>query len=329
MRLAGMRATDILRELDPETLLPTALGISPDISHVEMASGDTPIRYLNEAANSIARGEARIYLVAGGEAVRTSSRRKRASDRAVAPSGRPHRLGDPPSLRPYPSSGYLSALRERHPRRLGPGLIEGQAETGLIWSLMSKVAAESEGSWIKSAKTPQEIIEPSVDNRPITFPYNKLMVANSSVNQGAAFIVCSLATARAHGIPEERLVYVWAGASAHESEDPLERVAWNRAPDGMRVTLERVLQVNRIDASDLDYVELYSCFPCVPKMSRRLLGWPAEKPATVHGGLTFGGGPVGNYMSHAVAAMAQALRGEVATGFFMAMAATAPTTTPS
>ena len=297
------------RELDPETLLPTALGISPDISHVEMASGDTPIRSLNEAANSIARGEARICLVAGGEAVRTSSRRKRAS----GPGGgtfqaasnaseirRRYGLIHPVDIYPL----YENATRPAW----GQGLIEGQAETGLIWSLMSKVAAESEGSWIKSAKTPQEIIEPSVDNRPIAFPYNKLMVANSSVNQGAAFIVCSLATARAHGIPEERLVYVWAGASAHESEDPLERVAWNRAPDGMRVTLERVLQVNSIDASDLDYVELYSCFPCVPKMSRRLLGWPAEKPATVHGGLTFGGGPIGNYMSHAVAAMAQALR---------------------
>jgi acetyl-CoA C-acetyltransferase len=60
--------------------------------------------------------------------------------------------------------------------------------------------------------------------------------------------------------------------------------------------------------TDLDHVELYSCFPCVPKMARRVLGWPVDRPATVFGGLTFGGGPIGNYMSHAVVSMVQKLR---------------------
>jgi acetyl-CoA C-acetyltransferase len=46
----------------------------------------------------------------------------------------------------------------------------------------------------------------------------------------------------------------------------------------------------------------------VPKLARRAIGWPLDKPISVFGGLTFGGGPVGNYMSHAIAAMAQALR---------------------
>ena len=299
------------RALNPETLLPKALGISPHIDHVEIPSGDTPIRHLNEAANLIARREARICLIAGGEAVRTSSRRNQTSGpgggtfqaaRTASEIRRRYGLIHPVDIYPL----YENATRAAWDQTLA----EGQAETGLIWSLMSKVAAESEGAWITSAKTPAEIVEPSVENRLIAFPYNKLMVANSSVNQGAAFIVCSLATARAQGVPDDRLVYVWAGASAHESEEPLERVAWNRAPDGMRVALERVLQVNGINAGDLSYVELYSCFPCVPKMSRRVLGWPAEKPATVHGGLTFGGGPIGNYMSHAVVAMVQALRRE-------------------
>jgi acetyl-CoA C-acetyltransferase len=60
--------------------------------------------------------------------------------------------------------------------------------------------------------------------------------------------------------------------------------------------------------ADLDLVELYSCFPCVPKMARRVIDWPVERAASVFGGLTFGGGPVGNYMSHAVVSMVLALR---------------------
>src|SRR5690606_34930305 len=59
----------------------------------------------------------------------------------------------------------------------------------------------------------------------------------------------------------------------------------------------------------LDCAELYSCFPCVPKLARRVIDWPLDQPMSVFGGLTFGGGPVGNYMSHAVAAMTERLRG--------------------
>jgi acetyl-CoA C-acetyltransferase len=43
-------------------------------------------------------------------------------------------------------------------------------------------------------------------------------------------------------------------------------------------------------------------------MARRVLEWTADKPVTVHGGLTFGGGPIGNYMGHAIAAMVRRLR---------------------
>jgi acetyl-CoA C-acetyltransferase len=76
----------------------------------------------------------------------------------------------------------------------------------------------------------------------------------------------------------------------------------------MAVSIRRTLELNRMNSADFDYVELYSCFPCVPKMARRVLGWPIEKPATVFGGLTFGGGPIGNYMSHAVVSMVLKLR---------------------
>ena len=76
----------------------------------------------------------------------------------------------------------------------------------------------------------------------------------------------------------------------------------------MEVSLRRALELNGLGTADFDFVELYSCFPCVPKMARRLLDMPAERPLTVHGGLTFGGGPIGNYMTHATAAMVRNLR---------------------
>lgn len=76
----------------------------------------------------------------------------------------------------------------------------------------------------------------------------------------------------------------------------------------MKVVLHKVMELNSLQPLDLDHVELYSCFPVVPKLARRELGLPASRSLTVHGGLTFGGGPIGNYMLHATAAMVRKLR---------------------
>jgi acetyl-CoA C-acetyltransferase len=133
------------------------------------------------------------------------------------------------------------------------------------------------------------------------------MVANSSVNQGAGFIVTSLAEARARGIADDKMIFVGRGAAAHEPVDVLGRAGFVESPS-MAVSLRQALALNELSTADLDHVELYSCFPCVPKMARRVIGWPLHQPATVFGGLTFGGGPVGNYMSHAVVSMVLGLR---------------------
>jgi acetyl-CoA C-acetyltransferase len=133
------------------------------------------------------------------------------------------------------------------------------------------------------------------------------MVANSSVNQGAGFIVTSLTEARARGISDDRLIFVGRGAAAHEPVDLMARANYAESPS-MIVSIRKALHLNALVTADLDQVELYSCFPCVPKMARRVIGWPVERAASVFGGLTFGGGPIGNYMSHAVVSMVLVLR---------------------
>jgi acetyl-CoA C-acetyltransferase len=78
------------------------------------------------------------------------------------------------------------------------------------------------------------------------------------------------------------------------------------------------MELNEVTVADLDFVELYSCFPCVPKMARRTLGWGLDFPLSVVGGLTFGGGPIANYMSHAVVQMMHRLRDYGLYGFLFA-----------
>jgi acetyl-CoA C-acetyltransferase len=291
------------------------LGCAPRFcEQTKLASGDSPILLLNEAANRIGAGEIRIAAVGGGEALRTAAQRAAAATggalhdqnatRAASTLRSPNfrqRYGLTAPVDVYPL--YENAGRAAY----GQSLREAQAESAAIWSLFSDVAAGNPGAWIRKPRSAEDIATPTADNRPIAFPYTKLMVANSSVNQGAGFIVASLAEARRRGVPEDRLIYVGWGAAAHEPDDPLGRDRYDRSPS-MAVSIRRALDLNGVGVEDIDHVELYSCFPCVPKMARRVLGWPIDKPATVFGGLTFGGGPIGNYMSHAVVSMVDRLR---------------------
>lgn len=301
---------------DVSAPLAERLGASPRFCYKSAyGSGDSPLLLLNEAANRIGAGEIKVAAVVGGEALRTAARRAAASApggaassenavRAVSvrrgPSYR-HRYGLIAPVDVYPL--YENAGRAAYAQTLA----QGQEESAQIWSRFSAVAAQNPGAWLRRQVSADEIKTVSAANRPIAFPYLKLMVANSSVNQGAGFLVTSVAAARARGIGDDKMTFVGRGAAAHEPVDVLARAGFVESPS-MAVSLRQALALNDLSTADLDLVELYSCFPCVPKMARRVIGWPLHQPATVFGGLTFGGGPVGNYMSHAVVSMVLALR---------------------
>ena len=302
-----------------------ALGIDPaHRMQTAMPNGDSPLLLLHEAANRIARGEATICAVVGGEALRTAGRL--AAKRPRPTGDKPNALRDASHRKRvgYAQSHGLVVPTDVYPlyenacrAAYGQTLAEGQAESGAIWSLMSEVAAGNDSAWLSEAREAEEIVEPSVDNRLIAFPYTKLQVANASVNQGAGFLVTSLAEATARGVPGNRIVHIGYGAAAQESNDFLARNGFDASPS-LATVIERTMELNGLTAERLDHVELYSCFPCIPKMARRVLDWPIDRPATVFGGLTFGGGPIGNYMSHVVAEMVLRLRGTDGIGLLYA-----------
>lgn len=294
-----------------------ALDIAPTYAReTPSPTGDSPVLLINEAANAIGAGTAQIALIVGAEALRTAGMRKKeaASAGEAAPQKQgPYPKRTPVTREPRHAVGMMTPtdvypLFENAARAAwGQTLAEAQAESGAIWSGMSDVAARTQSAWIRKEMAADDIVTPGPDNRPIAFPYTKFQVANAAVNQGAAVIVTSLAVAQAAGIADERIVYVGKGAAAHEAEDPLMRPDFASSAS-MAISLTKALEFNALGIDQIDHLELYSCFPIVPKMARRVLGVPADRPMTVFGGLTFGGGPIGNYMTHAAACMVEALR---------------------
>ncbi len=284
--------------------------------------GETPVRFLHEAARRIARGEVAVAALCSGEAEHSAGAARRAGLD-------PARDATPPWTVPDPAWTNPRARDYLHPQALRHGLSQpvvvyplyeialqaawgqtprrGRDESAALWAGMSRVAAENPHGWLRRSFAPDEIATPTPANRPIAWPYTKLMVANPVVNQAAALIVTSLGLARAAGIPEHRLVPIGPGAAASEPRDWLSRDRFDHAP-AQDAVLEATLRRAGLAASDLTAIELYSCFPCVPKMARRRLGLPADAVSTVAGGLTFFGAPLNGYMAHAACAMVRRLR---------------------
>jgi len=305
------------RYRDPEQLLAHRLGITPKHAYYGPVGGESPIRYLHEAAQRIARGECSVAAVCGAEAQSSATKAERAGvslpwtpfAHDVAEPKRGAAFQKPMAVklgvfRPVSVYPFYEAATSAH---WGQTPREAMAESGALWSAYSNVAAQNPNAWLKRRFTPAEITTPSPDNRLIAWPYTKLMVANPTVNMGGAVLMTSLAKARDAGIAEERLVHIWGGASAEEPRDYLERDSFveSHAQDAV---LKAVMNVAGGGGTAFDAIELYSCFPCVPKMARRTLGLGADMQPTVTGGLTFFGAPLNTYMTHAACAMVRKLR---------------------
>jgi acetyl-CoA C-acetyltransferase len=65
---------------------------------------------------------------------------------------------------------------------------------------------------------------------------------------------------------------------------------------------------------DVDLVDVYSCFPIVPKLAALHLGLDRDAVLSVAGGHSSFGGPLNTYSLHAIATMAERLRAGAASG---------------
>jgi hypothetical protein len=290
------------------------LGINPARAEYSIVGGETPTTRIHEAALRIMNGNSMVAVIAGGEAANAVGKAKAAGIELpwTPPAASPEN--------PIIASDHVTPLAIRHgimaPVHIYPlyenattaawGLTPAQAlaESGTAYAAISAIAAENPNAWGRKAFTAEEIITPAPDNRMIAWPYTKRMVANNNVNQATAVLMTTLALARAAGVPEDRIVHVHGGAAAAEPMDYLARDQFTHS-----VAQNAVLaQAMRIAPHGFDQLELYSCFPTVPKMARRTLGLPADRVFSVTGGLSFAGAGLNCYMLVATAAMVRSLR---------------------
>ncbi len=277
---------------------------------------------LNQAALDIQSGRQEVIIITGAECGSTQAKARRAGlnlreDLAWQQAeGTPdamigedvpmmadieRAIGLVQPIQVYPM--FENALRHH----LGETLDDHIRRVSELWAGFSRVAAGNPHAWLKDEKTAEEIRTISSSNRPVSFPYPKLMNSNNNVDQGAALILCSESRARALGIPQDKWVYPWTGTDAHDAYQTVNRDTFYESP-AIRIGGRRALELAGMNAEEVDFVDVYSCFPVAVQVGAREIGLDQTRPLTVTGGLTFAGGPLNNYVMHSIARMAELLR---------------------
>ena len=170
-----------------------------------------------------------------------------------------------------------------------------------------QIVGERGGAWRTDAPSADAIAGEEDGNRWIATPYRKWLVSDWNVDQAAALLITSAGAARAAGIPEDRWVVPVAAAESNHMVTVSARADPGRSP--AMEAIGEALSAAGAPVGSADLRELYSCFPAAVQVQGAALGLDPWQGWTVTGGMTFGGGPLNNFVLQATAVMAQALRG--------------------
>jgi acetyl-CoA C-acetyltransferase len=309
--------------------LAARLGLAPGYRKISGFSGSSPLEMLAKAADMVARGEARAVLVAGGIA-------DASVKRALA------RGEEPPADQAAPWSQGSEGARDLPERgdwgRPIPEIAAGMRNPITVFSLMESVFAADAGrsfaeqrtflgsllapftvaaarrpdlAWFPIERTAAEISTLTNENRLVEEPYSKRMTSFPTVDQAAAILVTSNATADSLGLAREKRVYPLSIASCHEPYAPSIRERFNRSV-ALSSAAAKAFAMAGCTLDDVARFDLYSCFPAAVQLAAASLGLALDDPRglTVAGGLPYFGGPGPAYVAHSLACIVDECRAD-------------------
>ncbi|MHB8671913.1 MAG: acetyl-CoA acetyltransferase [Acidimicrobiales bacterium] len=302
----------------PASELAARLGIDPARRETTTIGGNTPQWLVGRAAAAIAAGEVDTVLIAGAEAMRSErvlhgqgrvpNRTKSAEADPVVGDDRAG-VGDAELAAGLVLPAHIYPMFESVlAARAGRSFAEHRQALGALLAPFTEVAAKHPCAWFSEVRRASDIATASPDNRLIAEPYTKRMNAVIGVDQGAALVVTSLASAREAGCAE-RAVFVWSSADANDVWYPTARPDPGSSP-GLACAAKAALAVAGVGVDDVALIDLYSCFPVAVEIGAAAIGVALEdrRGFTLTGGLPYFGGPGNNYVTHAIATLVERLR---------------------
>ena len=309
---------------NPPASLARALGARPAEQYYVETGGNTPQKTVNYLGGRIASGEIDIGLIAGGEALSSLKRLMISGKPPNADNGwTDEQPGDPVMLgddRPgvdeleaahglFPPINTYPLIESTIRAERGTSLSNHMEDMGRLFASFSQIAARNPRAWFPQERTAQEIATPTAKNRLVGAPYTKFMNANIEVDMSAALVMMSVGKAEELGVPREKWVFLHGAAEVNEIWNVSRRPALDRSP-AIKAMTEAVLDMAGKRIADIDFLDLYSCFPSAVEIACREMGIAQNDPRglTITGGLPFFGGPGNCYSLHAIAEMMARVR---------------------
>lgn len=329
--LAAIRAFEISRPgreppFGTASNIPRAMGnrvgAKPARAILTTTGGQTNQQLLGEFAASIAAGESQCAAIVGAEAISTALA---LGAKGETPDWSEEVEGDfedqgygidkliEPALFQHGASGAipLYALAENARRAKGGKSPEAyRLEIGELFEPFTRVAAANPHAAAPTQRSAEELATITERNRIVSEPYARMTVARDQVNQSAAIIVASIATARALGVPEDKWVHIHSITAATELP-LLQRPDLSACPASIASVETALLRAGK-SMSEIAYLDFYSCFaiPVFNQVDHFGLSVDDPRGLTLTGGLPFFGGAGNNYSAHAIAEAVQRVRGD-------------------
>jgi len=303
---------------DPGRLVAESIGAGPART-VLVQVGIPQQTLFDDAYQAIRSGALDVALVVGGEAARRAALARRAGVEVhdtvqgdVAPDDL--QLPKTEIITQVEIEGGIasamapfalidSALRFAESKTID----EQRDEIARLYAGFSAVAATFPHAAFPEPRTEAFLREPSESNRPFAFPYNKWHCAQMNVDQAAAILVCSADAARRLGVDATRVVYPVVALESSLFVPVSRRRELHRWP-AMEVLGAAAEAHLGFALTEIDAVEIYSCFPAAIRVQQRALGLPVDGVPTITGGEAFAGGPWNNFVLQTTAAMVDHIR---------------------
>ena len=305
---------------NPPQSLANSLGINDAKTFNGPSGGNTPQYLINILAEMITKGETEVALLSGAECF--SSMRK-ASKLGIKTGWGEDAGGERIDLGFEKPGGTENEMKHGiiFPINVYPlfeNAIRGNKNhsiekhldyLGEMFEPFTKVASQNSNSWFPTYRSAKEISTPNEGNRFVGFPYTKYMNAIMEVDQSASLIIMSEKKANEYSVPKSKRIYLHGCADINEVWNVTERPDLHKSK-AIRLMGEKALSMAKWNIDEIDFFDLYSCFPSMVELGREALDIPetTSKPLTVTGGLPFFGGAGNNYVSHSVATMMEKLR---------------------
>ncbi len=203
--------------------------------------------------------------------------------------------------------GLYAILDSARRAAAGVSLAAHRNRLATRYARFATIAAANPDSWASQPLDAAAIRNDGPRNPMQAFPYTRALCSTWNVDQAAALLFCSAERAVALGIDRSRWIFPVASAEANHMVAVAARADLVRSP-GADATARAVLTASDMAASDIDLIELYSCFPVAVDAFADALDLPPDRDLTVTGSMAFAGGPYNNYFFQATARAVQLLR---------------------